>query len=65
MWSIGGTESGGKSDVCQKESHHDRHGRRRKPTVRERKAKAAWLWRIRKLMKTYRDCLAIGVDYHF
>ena len=35
-----------------------------KPTVRERKAKAAWLRRIRKLMQMYPDCLAIGVDYH-
>jgi len=36
-----------------------------KLTARERKAKAAWLRRIRKLMKMYSDCLAIGVDYHF
>jgi len=36
-----------------------------KTTARERKAKAAWLRRIRKLLKTYPDCLAIGVDYHF
>jgi hypothetical protein len=35
-----------------------------KPTVRERKAKAAWLRRIRKLMQTYPSCLAIGVDCH-
>ena len=36
-----------------------------KPTVRERKAKAAWLRRIRKLMQAYPSCLAIGVDYHY
>ena len=35
-----------------------------KPTVRERKAKTAWLRRIRKLMQAYPSCLAIGVDYH-
>ncbi len=35
-----------------------------KTTVRERKAKAAWLRRIRTLMRAYPDCLAVGVDYH-
>lgn len=35
-----------------------------KPTVRERKAKAAWLRRIRKIMRFYPACLAVGVDYH-
>ena len=35
-----------------------------KPTVRERKAKAAWLRRIRRLMWAYPGCLAVGVDYH-
>ena len=36
-----------------------------KPTVRERKAKAAWLRRIRRLMRAYPACLAVGVDYHW
>ena len=35
-----------------------------KATVRQRKAKAAWLRKIRKLMHAYPDCLAIAVDYH-
>jgi len=35
-----------------------------RPTSRERKAKAAWLRRIRRLMQAYPGCLAIGVDYH-
>jgi hypothetical protein len=35
-----------------------------KLTARERKAKAAWLRRIRTLMRAYPSCLAIGIDYH-
>jgi hypothetical protein len=35
-----------------------------KATVRQRKAKAAWLRKIRKLMHAHPDCLAIAVDYH-
>ena len=35
-----------------------------KLTARERKAKAAWLRRIRKLMRAYPHCLAVGIDYH-
>jgi hypothetical protein len=35
-----------------------------KPTAREHKAKVAWLRRIRRLMRAYPSCLAIGVDYH-
>jgi hypothetical protein len=33
-------------------------------TIRERKAKADWRKRIRRLMRPFPDCLAIGVDYH-
>jgi hypothetical protein len=35
-----------------------------KMTVRERKAKVAWLNKIRRLMHAYPRCLAIAVDYH-
>jgi hypothetical protein len=34
-------------------------------TIRDRKAYAAWLKRIKWLMQAYSDCLAVGVDYHF
>jgi hypothetical protein len=33
-------------------------------TVRERKAKAAWVKKIRRIVHAYPDCLAVGVDYH-
>lgn len=33
-------------------------------TVRERKAYAAWLRRIRRLMRAYPRCLAIAIDCH-
>ena len=33
-------------------------------TIRQRKAKAAWLRRVRRLMHAYPECLAIAVDYH-
>ena len=36
-----------------------------KLTTRERKAKSAWLWRIRTLMQDCPGCLAIAVDYHW
>ena len=35
-----------------------------KPTLRERKAKAAWLRKMRQVIEMYPYCLAIGVDYH-
>ncbi len=33
-------------------------------SVRERKAKVAWLRKIRRLMRYYHGSLAIAVDYH-
>jgi hypothetical protein len=36
-----------------------------RPTGRERKAKAVWLRRVRKLMEMCPSCLAIAVDYHW
>ena len=36
-----------------------------KATVRQRKAKAAWLKTIQAIMKTYPDCLAVAIDYHY
>ena len=36
-----------------------------KPTVRQRKAKNAWLKQIQRIMNAYPDCLAIAVDYHY
>jgi hypothetical protein len=34
------------------------------PTARQRKARAAWFRRLRRLARTYTGCLAIAVDYH-
>jgi hypothetical protein len=34
-------------------------------TVRVRKAKAAWLRRIRKITRAFPSCLAVGIDYHW
>ena len=36
-----------------------------KPTVRQSKAKKAWVKQIQRIMKAYADCLAIAVDYHY
>jgi len=36
-----------------------------KPTVRQRKARKAWLKQIQRIMIAYADCLAIAVDYHY
>jgi hypothetical protein len=36
-----------------------------KPTTRERRFKAAWIRRLRTLMRAYPSCLVIAVDYHF
>jgi hypothetical protein len=36
-----------------------------KPTIRQRKALAAWLRKIRKIMRVNPGCLAVGIDYHF
>jgi hypothetical protein len=36
-----------------------------KLTVRERKAKAAWVRKLRRVVQAYPECLAIAIDYHF
>ena len=33
-------------------------------TARERKARTAWLKRIRRVMRAFPHCLVVGVDYH-
>lgn len=35
-----------------------------KSTARERRFKAAWIRRLRTLMRAYPECLAIAVDFH-
>jgi hypothetical protein len=36
-----------------------------KATARQRNAKSAWSRTIQGIMKTYPDCLAVAIDYHY
>jgi hypothetical protein len=36
-----------------------------KSNARERKSKAAWIERLRTLMRAYPSCLVIAIDFHF